>query len=441
MGYKMSDIKCNSLYDRVNKLLVSYEWSDCSFSVSGKKFKAHKLILGISSPVFEAMFYGPLSSSDDISITDIEPEIFQLLLNYIYTDKVEITSIDEAYELLYVSRKYLLENLTEICISYIQSNMTVDNIVTILNYPDYMQDNKLLTSSLKLFCIHANYVLQENLKNISISCMQKILQCDNMNIIEKNLIKYVFEWTSYQCEKSSNSEVKRNILVQNGLLKLLRFAALSLDDLNEIVDDKNNLLMPSDVDTIRHNILDINSTKNLKDYLATTNMSRRAIKLQWTLCHRSPLRSMSPAIIDKFNYYIQARIRVNKPVFINTLRVPSRMAPEVNFYRNATNVYCEQFTVSVAGEHDNSITKTISIKKDIEYDSHFDVEFLQPLFIEKDQWYKINFVWPRSDADYSYAIQSREQTYNNGKIVFEFEDMLSTGDSSGSFLKGLTFCM
>lgn len=71
--------------------------------MAGKDFKAHKLILGISSPVFEAMFYGPLSSNEEIAITDIEPDVFQLLLNYIYTDKVEIPSIEQAFELLYAS--------------------------------------------------------------------------------------------------------------------------------------------------------------------------------------------------------------------------------------------------------------------------------------------------------------------------------------------------
>lgn len=145
MGHKVNELRLNSLYDRVNKLLVSSEWSDCSFSVSGKKIKAHKLILGVSSPVFEAMFYGPLSTSDDIKITDIEPTIFQLLLNYIYTDKLDIRSIEEAYDLLYASRKYMLENLTQVCITYIQSNLDIDNVITVLNYPDYIQDNQLVS--------------------------------------------------------------------------------------------------------------------------------------------------------------------------------------------------------------------------------------------------------------------------------------------------------
>lgn len=45
----------------------------------------HRYYIGISSPVLEAMFYGPLSTNEEIIVTDIELKIFQLLLNYIYT--------------------------------------------------------------------------------------------------------------------------------------------------------------------------------------------------------------------------------------------------------------------------------------------------------------------------------------------------------------------
>ena len=46
---------------------------------------AHKLILTLFSPVFEAEFFGILNQDGEILITDIEPEIFRMLLGYLYT--------------------------------------------------------------------------------------------------------------------------------------------------------------------------------------------------------------------------------------------------------------------------------------------------------------------------------------------------------------------
>lgn len=444
MDYKMSELRMNSLYDRVNKLLVSYEWSDCCFTVCGKKFKAHKLILGISSPVFEAMFYGPLSTNEEIIITDIEPKIFQLLLNYIYTDKVEIHSIEEAYDLLYVSRKYMFEYLTKICITFIQSNIGIDNVVSVLNYPDHMQDNLLVSTALKLFCEHADYLLMENKCHINFTCMQKILKCKEINVLEKDLIKYVFEWTSFYCEQNdmkNSFQNRRDILIKCNLMELLRFFTLSSKELEEVTDCKDNLLLSNEKEFLKEAIECCNSlNNNMFSHFNNIWSPRKPIKLQWCLCHRSPIKSESPLIIDHTKNTIHTKIKANKSTFVNSLSVYSRTAPVSNY---GYNIYCEQFTISVMCETENKEIKNIVFKKYVAYDTDIDIVFDEPLFIKKDSWYKITFVWPHLNTflSYVYSVERRYPFYSNGKIKFEFDDFSTITDNGGSFLRGLKFCM
>ena len=60
--------------------------TDVTFKFNnGDRINAHKLILTLFSPVFEAEFYGSLNQNGEILITDIEPEIFKMLLGYLYT--------------------------------------------------------------------------------------------------------------------------------------------------------------------------------------------------------------------------------------------------------------------------------------------------------------------------------------------------------------------
>ena len=52
---------------------------------AGKLISAHKYVLASRSSVFAAMFYGGLpETSDVIVVSDIEPEVFDILLRYIY---------------------------------------------------------------------------------------------------------------------------------------------------------------------------------------------------------------------------------------------------------------------------------------------------------------------------------------------------------------------
>ncbi|KAM3964677.1 kelch-like protein 41a [Aphomia sociella] len=447
MVLKTKEVSQTNLYDRVKKLLVSFEWSDCKFSVSGKDFKAHKLILGISSPVFEAMFYGPLSTNNDVIITDIEPDIFQLVLNYIYTDKVEISSVEQAFELLYASRKYLLQSLIDMCITYIQENISVDNVIEILNYPENLHGKQLISYSLKLFCEHATYLLQEYKNMITYSCMRVILDTEKINIKEKDLIKHVFEWTMFQCKQNNihcTVENRRSILINNDLFKLLRFRTLSLEDLDDIIKDPNNLLSPFESEYIKDIIeksdnVPSNVTVTL---LSPTVIPRSSLKLQWYFCHRSPLRSVAPIVIDRNNYMIHTRIKVNKPIFVNSLCIPTRMTPAVTFRNNAPKLYSEQLSISVMSESDNSVLKYTNFMNTVEYDSVVDIVLNEPCLIKKDKWYRISFMWTHNRfTHYSYVVEVRDRVYNSHKISVEFDDLLSTSGKSGSFLGGLKFCL
>ncbi|XP_062524244.1 kelch-like protein 40a isoform X2 [Bombyx mori] len=450
MGYLKNENSCNnraSLYDRIKKLLVSYEWSDCNFCVSGKKFKAHKLILGISSPVFEAMLYGPLSNNNDIHIPDIEPEIFQLILNYIYTDNVDITSIEQAFDLLYASRKYLLEHLTKTCIEYIKENVTIDNVIEVLNYPDYMHDKQLTTYAVNLFCAHAYYLFQRHIQVISPLCLKTVLQSDEINITEKDLIKFIFEWAANYCEQENipiTFENKQRILINLELFDLLRFKTLSVVELHEIYSDK--IITQYEYEKIEKQIKNTAKTNDNDAENAVSNIRRKTLKLQWYSCYRSSIRSMAPIIIDTPNFILNCRVKANKSVFINSLCVPTRMAPAVYVHNNKTRVYSEQLSVSIMCESDSSIIKNTNFMNTVEYDTVVDIDLNEPWYLQKEMWYKISFTWPHNVLPtYTYVVEFRDKflRYCGHKILFEFDDMpVNTGTSfSGSYLAGLKFCL
>ena len=80
------------------------------------RFKAHKFLLALRSPVFEAMFYGPMAeSTKEIVVPDVTPTAFKAMLNYLYTDKVVFHALVSVWQLWYVAKKYMLDGLEETC--------------------------------------------------------------------------------------------------------------------------------------------------------------------------------------------------------------------------------------------------------------------------------------------------------------------------------------
>ncbi|XP_065034862.1 ARM REPEAT PROTEIN INTERACTING WITH ABF2-like isoform X2 [Musa acuminata AAA Group] len=103
--------------------------SDVTFLVEGKCFYAHRIALLASSDAFRAMFDGGYREKDarDIEIPNIRWEVFELMMRFIYTGSVEITT-DIAQDLLQAADQYLLEGLKCLCEYAIAQEVCVDNV-------------------------------------------------------------------------------------------------------------------------------------------------------------------------------------------------------------------------------------------------------------------------------------------------------------------------
>ena len=84
---------------------------------------AHKLVLSISSPVFEAMFYGELAEKRrEIELPDTELPYLLEFLRFLYCDEMDLTT-DNAFGVLYLAQKYIVPPLADKCWAFIDGNV------------------------------------------------------------------------------------------------------------------------------------------------------------------------------------------------------------------------------------------------------------------------------------------------------------------------------
>lgn len=124
-------------------------FSDIAIKTKGRTFKAHRIILAARSPVFRAMFSHNMQESrnNEVVIKDVEPDVMEELLRYIYTNKVNgINRI--AKPLLAAADKYALDSLKTVCESALISEMTVDDVADTLVLSDLHGCNHLKEAAL-----------------------------------------------------------------------------------------------------------------------------------------------------------------------------------------------------------------------------------------------------------------------------------------------------
>ena len=148
-------INCSDeLATQLEALHDTMQMSDVNLNIRGRVFPAHKLILATRSEVFAAMFQHQTKeqSSNQITIEDVEPEVFQELLRFIYTGRVSLDKMETmAAGLLFAADKYLLDRLKKECENYLLHHMSPENCVVFLLHGNRLNLAEQLKEAAKFF--------------------------------------------------------------------------------------------------------------------------------------------------------------------------------------------------------------------------------------------------------------------------------------------------
>ncbi|KAF2879641.1 hypothetical protein ILUMI_26531 [Ignelater luminosus] len=193
-----------NLKSRGKYLLESGVWSDCRFVVGPEEntFAAHMLLLATTSPVFETMFYGKMPEKGEVVITDISPGIFKMLLTYIYTDEINVKTFDQAFELYYAAKKYMMLHLQKECMKYIESGLSPKNVCKAYELAKLYEESDLIEKCLNMIKDDTNTILKEKSFNeVNIDTLLTIFGLNELNIISENelfaaLSRYVIHYNN-----------------------------------------------------------------------------------------------------------------------------------------------------------------------------------------------------------------------------------------------------
>lgn len=101
----------------------------------GQEFSAHRALLSARSPIFAAMFEHESTKEaleGRVVIEDVRAEVLDLLLNFLYTGKVDKTfaigNEELAVELLAAADKYQIESLKTICGEQLAAQLTLQSM-------------------------------------------------------------------------------------------------------------------------------------------------------------------------------------------------------------------------------------------------------------------------------------------------------------------------
>lgn len=316
-----SDEWRSKISQRGNFLRKTGQWADCYFLVGKEEgqaqFQCHKLLLSLASPVFEAMFYGSMAeATNPIKVPDVQPDAFKVLLDYIYTDEVNMTNCQKVCELWYTAKKYMLPVLVSICVSYLSSNAKPENVCIIYEYADLFEEPTLVKKCLNIMRTRTKEVITGiSFRESKLNTVVTLFSLDNLNITsELDLFDATMQYKNAQqhrdleitnkrdnqnvdmCvkeEKVSESVNKFNV---KSVLEKIRFLTLTAEQFASGITRNSGLLTEMESHAILMNILMPNTAKlqlptgfssarikrNKTKCVSSTPTNPRQTKQQWT---------------------------------------------------------------------------------------------------------------------------------------------------------------
>ncbi|KAL9980192.1 hypothetical protein ACROYT_G008746 [Oculina patagonica] len=224
-------------------------------SESKQVIPAHKFVLSISSPVFEAMFYGDLAETgDSIELPDCEYESLLELFRYMYSDEANLNG-SNVMGVLYLAKKYIVPSLADKCLGFLQDNVNGTNVFSILSFAQKYEEKNLLDQCWKVIDDETEEAVKsEGFATIERSLLEAIVERDTLTIEEIELFKAVDLWATKKCEEQGlavEGSIKRRILGEQ-IIKGIRFPTLRQEDFATVVLDSDMLTKEEIVSIIKY---------------------------------------------------------------------------------------------------------------------------------------------------------------------------------------------
>ncbi|XP_066015192.1 actin-binding protein IPP-like [Pocillopora verrucosa] len=203
------------ILNKLHLLRKENSMCDATLSVEGKKFPVHRNVLCASSAYFQVMFTSGMAESfaDHVEIHGIQADIFDAILDFIYTGKVEVSE-DNVQQLLPASKMLQIEDIEVICCDFLKHELDSSNCVGIYTFSDAHSCFNLSKSALDF--IHRNFVevsKQDEFLQLTKTSLLQMLESEELKIeSEEQVFEAAMRWVVH--DLSRGREALGNILEQ-----------------------------------------------------------------------------------------------------------------------------------------------------------------------------------------------------------------------------------
>lgn len=391
-----SKLKNNFVAQSISKLYLNSEMCDVNFMIKDQQIPAHKYILAVSSPVFSAMFFGPIKEEKQlIEIVDATIDGFTEFLQFFYLDEVTLT-MEHIIEVARLADKYDMLDCVDACATFLEGQLTENDMFWGYQLAITLENDKLKQFCEKQISVRPLDVFKtQTFLRCDQTVLRSILEIDSLQCDENDIFMACVEWAKCACDKNQlNPNDAENLKLELGdCFYLIRFGAIPTQQFAQHISNQ----LYKDLFT-RDELADVLCSTTVKDFKSTmfnqqprTNIWKTVEKL---ICDRE----QRSAYGDWGEYSIKntesTRFSTNMQVLLGEFN----FAPIKNYFNSSVSIDFKVSILQVNPETWNTIRNLFSGTITANNES---IRFLLPwpLLIDPKNTYEIRFEHNSSSND------------------------------------------
>uniref|UniRef100_A0A3B4A2Q3 BTB domain-containing protein n=1 Tax=Periophthalmus magnuspinnatus TaxID=409849 RepID=A0A3B4A2Q3_9GOBI len=227
-----SDRYARLILEQMNKMRLRDDFCDVGLNVGGHIFRVHRLVLAASSPYFSALFSGGMreSEKEEVQILGVEREVFEVLLDFIYTGLISIT-VENVQELMVAADMLQLTEVVSICGEFLKGHIDPSNSVGIFQFLEQISCMDMLEFTENYIHVHFLEVCTtDDFKGLLKDQLVRLLRSEELRIEDEyQVFTAAMDWVLRDLSK------RKKYIVE--VLEPVRFPLLSPKRLLKYIED------------------------------------------------------------------------------------------------------------------------------------------------------------------------------------------------------------
>ncbi|XP_051847502.1 rabankyrin-5 isoform X1 [Antechinus flavipes] len=214
-----SDCFITRLLRIVADLYEQEQYSDLKIKVGDQLINAHKFVLAARS---ENWSLTSLASTEELDLSDADPEVTMALLRWVYTDDLELKEDDVFLtELMRLANRFQLQLLRERCEKGVMSLVNVRNCIRFYQTAEELNATTLMNYCAEIIASHWDDLSKEDFSSMSAQLLYQMIRSKTQHALHKAIrLEREDVVFLYLIEMDAQLPLKLNELDPNGDLAL-----------------------------------------------------------------------------------------------------------------------------------------------------------------------------------------------------------------------------